>query len=110
MATYYPSSDTNTIAIQDITAQKAIIDEATIKPKVQKPTFKSLLIAFFIGAMSFAVALSYNNFAESLIKSFSLSGGIIASIINLIVLTGVVLGVIYLVWTQDPETVSAALL
>lgn len=96
--------------IDKIYAEEAIIDNAEItKESVRQPDFTTLVIVFLVGALSFAVALSYNNFAQAIISHYSFgSDGIKATFYNLIIFTVVALGILYMAWRSNPKVVGDA--
>ena len=110
MSFYYSEPDDQ--EVQTLEAEQAIIQNAQItKALAEKPKFSTLAIVFLVGALSFAVALSYNNFAQALIARYSFGDdGITATFINLIVFTGVAVGILYLLWKQNPRIIGSAVL
>lgn len=92
-----------------ITADNAVIDNAKIIRTQDKLDFKTLVFVFLAGALSFAVALSFNNFAQEIINKYSIVGsGVSASLINLIVFTISALIILYLMWRAEPKIASSA--
>lgn len=96
--------------INTIHADKAIIGKAKITKSKQRKKFISLIVIFILGALSFAVALSYNNFAQDVISKYSTSNDTIyGSFINLIGFTAFALFILYVAWRYNPGLVSEAI-
>ena len=94
--------------INTIYAEEAVIND-TKKP-VKYLSFKTLVLVFLVGALMFAVSLSYNNFAQAIISSYSFGGdGIKATFINLILFTALALTILYMAWRYNPEAVGSAI-
>ena len=99
--------------VTNLEAEHAVIKNAEIKKDIAtKPKFSVLVTVFLVGALSFAVALSYNNFAQALINrySFDNGNGIKATLINLILFTAAATAVLYLLWKRDPKVIGSAIL
>ena len=74
------------------------------------PEFSNIVTGFIVGALSFAVALSYSNFAEAVVKKYSFGGdGILANFVNLVIFTAVAVGILYLAYKSNPRAVGPAL-
>jgi hypothetical protein len=72
--------------------------------------FLIVALLFFIGALTFAVALSYNNLASSIIEKYSFKAGILGSLINFSILVGIALFVIWLAWKKYPLIVESKII
>ena len=79
------------------------------KKESNGPKFKTMVAMFVVGALSFAVALSYNNFAQSIINRYSNGTGLKASFINMVVFTGVAILILYVMWRSNPAIVNSAI-
>lgn len=77
--------------------------------KEQQPKFDfyKVVLTFLVGAISFAVALSYNNFAQAMISKYSIGGdGVFGSLVNLAILTVIALMLLYAAYRVDSDTVE----
>lgn len=73
--------------------------------------FQPLVLIFLIGALSFAVALSYNNFASQIIDKYSFAGdGVFISFVNMAGVTITAIALLYFVWKINPKIVTRAVL
>lgn len=99
--------DVNELQVKNLKVESANIHgEITKKNSLSKVGFPLLVLGFIIGALTFAIALTYNDFAQTLIKKYSFGTGITARFINLILITGVTIILIYIAWRVQPEVVS----
>lgn len=73
--------------------------------------FGALLTVFAVGTLSFAIALSYNTFIQNLIQYYSDDDyGVYASFVNLILFTLITLGILYSLWSFNPNIVKDTLI
>jgi len=97
-----------------LTLKNVIIDNADIKnaeitEQKKDPTkipFALLVFAFITGALTFAIALAYTNFIDSVIKRYSFGPGILERLVNLLVITIGTFIFIYIIWKVYPQGVS----
>ena len=108
MSSYYINHSNQHGYVDTLRAKKAVIEEADIINKVNRePNFTNLVLVFLVGALSFAVALSYNNFAQSIVHKYSVGGDTITGhMINLILFTGGSLAILYIIWHNNPQVVQ----
>lgn len=79
--------------------------------KEAETNFQPIVLIFLIGALSFAVALSYNNFASQMIEKYSFEGdGVFISFMNMAGVTIVAILMLYFVWNINPKIVTKAVL
>ena len=95
--------------VKKLVAEEAVIKKATIVKHSDKPEFGLTILVFFVGALSFAIALAYNNLAQSVIKKYSFGDGIFAQFVNLGVFTSTVILMLYMIWKVNPRATVAAL-
>ena len=72
--------------------------------------FLIVALLFFIGALTFAVALSYNTLASSIIEKYSFKAGILGSLINFIILVSIALFFIWLAWKKYPLIIESKII
>lgn len=94
-----------------IRANKAILDNATItKANAKKGSFMALVLVYLIGALGFAIALAYNNFAQAIINHYTKGkNNITGTLINLSFFLAFSIGLLYLIWWKNPSLVSGVL-
>lgn len=66
---------------------------------------------FFVGVLTFTLALQYNSFSQTMLKQFSHGKEItlMSSGVNVIVFTLVVFGILKLIWSYDSKIASHGL-
>jgi len=82
-------------------------DERT---NLQKFNFPIIALMFLVGALTFSVALAYNNFARSIILHYSLGDTIYSSFINFVITTVISLLFLWLIWRKYPTIVETKLI
>lgn len=108
MSSYYINYSNQDDYVGTLRAKKAVIEDAEITKKINRePNFTNLVLVFLVGALSFAVALSYNNFAQSIVEKYSFGGETITGhMINLVLFTGGSLAILYFIWHNNPQVVE----
>ena len=81
------------------------------RPKhLQKFGFPIIALVFFIGSLTFAVGLAYNNLARSFIEQYPFGKSVYGSLINFVVIVTGALLVIWLIWKKYPTIVETKLI
>ena len=108
---YVSYIDPEQLDVKKLKAEKAFIKDAVIKKDkpLKKVSFPLIALTFFIGALSFAIALSYNNLAEAIINKYSFGQGLWARFLNLAIFTAIAFILIYLAWKKYPDIVVNAI-
>jgi len=97
------------LILKNVTINSADIKKADITQEKKDPKkipFALLVFAFITGALTFAIALAYTNFVDSVIKRYSFGPGILERMINLVVITIFTFIFIYIIWKVYPQGVS----
>lgn len=112
--TFYPNDNMTNNSQKDILPnEEEILNAQKTNQQTQQLKnigFPIVALIFLIGALSFAVALSYNNMAKQVIAMYSFGDGLKGAIINFGLVVGVTLFVIWLAWKKYPTIVESKII